>query len=234
MKKKVSLLFVLSLLATAFFALAFANNIASVIHWWQGFLASGGDSSRFAAKAPGFIASLDWSAVDNSAVTTFIPLVGFICITRGLWRILRGRRSRAGCFPFFRGSDQLFVALGLFGTLWGIILIGYFKLDSVTMADLMMCLHTALFSTLAAVVWVFLADRPLLRPYLAGLLEKAGLAEADKDDLTEAVDRFTSRLDDYEKVLLGRIEELKKELSEERQRSEELTGRLAAARKALG
>ena len=100
----------------------------------------------------------------------------------------------AGDFPFFRGSDQLNVALGLFGTLWGIIVIGYFKLDTVTMADLMQCLHTALFSTLMAVVWVFLVDRPLVRPLFTRLLERSGLAETDDGDLAAAVDRLVIRL----------------------------------------
>jgi hypothetical protein len=115
-------------------------------------------------------------------------------MTLSLSRMLAGRRARAGDFPFFRGSDQLNVALGLLGTLWGIIVIGYFKLDTVTMADLMQCLHTALFSTLAAVVWVFLVDRPLVRPYFTRLLEETGLAETDDGDLAAAVDRLVVRL----------------------------------------
>ena len=101
---------------------------------------------------------------------------------------------RVGEFPFFRGSDQLNVALGLFGTLWGIIVIGYFKLDTVQMADLMQCLHTALYSTLMAVVWVFMIDRPLVRPFFTRLLEVSGLAETDDGDLAAAVDRLVVRL----------------------------------------
>ncbi len=192
--KKTKLLFVLCLAATAFCALAFLNNVVAVCNWWSAFLSANGDSSVFAAKAPGFVPWLDWTVVDYSAVTTFIPTLGFLCMTRGLWRIIRGRRFRAVDFPFFRGSDQLNVALGLLGTLWGIIVIGYFKLDSVTMADLMQCLHTALFSTLTAVVWVFLVDRPLVRPYFTRLLDRSGLAETDDGDLAAAVDRLVERL----------------------------------------
>jgi len=192
--KKTKILLVLCFFATAFCALAFLNNIVAICNWWGGFLAAGGDSSAFAAKAPGFIPWLDWTAVDYSAVTTFIPTLGFLCMTLALGRMLGGRRFRAGDFPFFRGSDQLNVALGLLGTLWGIIVIGYFKLDSVTMADLMQCLHTALFSTLTAVVWVFLIDRPLVRPYFTRLLERSGLAETDDGDLAAAVDRLVERL----------------------------------------
>ena len=39
------------------------------------FLAAGGDSASVAAKMPGFVSWLDWTAVDYSAVTTFIPLL---------------------------------------------------------------------------------------------------------------------------------------------------------------
>ena len=194
MKKKISALFLLSLAATAATALAFANNAFAVFNWWKAFLAVGGDSSKFPASAPGFLRCLDWTVVDYSAVTTFIPALGCLCITLSLFRLLRGKRVSSEDFPFFRGSDQLNVALGLLGTLWGIIVIGYFKLDAVTMADLMMCLHTALFSTLSAVVWVFLIDRPLLRPFFAKLLGESGLAEADDGDLSAAVDRLVERL----------------------------------------
>lgn len=192
--RKIKSLFVISALLTVFTALAFANNVAAIVNWWRAFVAAGGDSANLPARAPGFIAALDWSAVDYSSVTTLIPMIGFISITVALCRMLAGRRMRTGDFPFFRGSDQLNIALGLFGTLWGIIVIGYFKLDTVTMADLMQCLHTALFSTLTAVVWVFLIDRPLVRPYLTRLLEASGLAETDDGDLAAAVDRLVARL----------------------------------------
>ncbi|MBR5548445.1 MAG: hypothetical protein IKU71_01815 [Kiritimatiellae bacterium] len=193
MKKVIVLLFA-CICATVFCALAFVNNVVAIFNWWSSFIAAGGDSSAFAAKASGFLPWLDWTVVDYSAVTTFIPLLGFLCMTLSLSRMLARRRARAGDFPFFRGSDQLNVALGLLGTLWGIIVIGYFKLDTVTMADLMQCLHTALFSTLAAVVWVFLIDRPLVRPYFTRLLEETGLAETDDGDLAAAVDRLVVRL----------------------------------------
>ena len=192
MRKKT--LLIVCAAVTVFCALAFVNNVAAIVQWWTAFLAAGGDSASVAAKMPGFIPWLAWSAVDYSAVTTFIPMLGFLCMTVSLLRMLAGRRARAGDFPFFRGSDQLNVALGLFGTLWGIIVIGYFRLDTVTMADLMQCLHTALFSTLMAVVWVFLVDRPLVRPLFTRLLERSGLAETDEGDLSAAVERLVERL----------------------------------------
>jgi hypothetical protein len=192
--KKVKLLFALCSVAALFAVLAFVNNLAAIWNWWSAFLAAGGDSAAVAAHAPGLFAWLDWSAVDYSAVSTFVPMLGLICMTSALARILRGRSVRIADFPFFKGSDQLNIALGLFGTLWGIIVIGYFKLDTVQMADLMQCLHTALFSTLVAVVWVFLLDRPLIRPFFVKLLEECGNAEVEDGDLAAAVDRLVTRL----------------------------------------
>ena len=192
--KKVKALFVASLGLMVLAGLAFVNNVVALVRWWRAFLAAGGDTTDVPAHVPGCFSWLDWSAVDYSAVTTFIPLLGFTCMAVAAGRMLRGRRMAAGDFPFFRGSDQLNVALGLFGTLWGIIVIGYFKLDTVTMADLMQCLHTALFSTLMAVVWVFLVDRPLVRPFFTRLLAQSGLEETDDGDLAAAVDRLVVRL----------------------------------------
>ncbi|MGN0853919.1 MAG: hypothetical protein ACI4R9_00190 [Kiritimatiellia bacterium] len=191
---KIRCLLVACACAAVFAVLAFLNNLVAIVNWWRAFLAAGGDSSGVNAQTPGLFPWLDWSAVDYSAVTTLIPAVGLVCMTRALCGLLRGRRMRADDFPFFRGSDQLNVALGLFGTLWGIIVIGYFKLDTVSMADLMQCLHTALFSTLTAVVWVFMVDRPLVRPYFTRLLERSGLAETDESDLADAVGRLVVRL----------------------------------------
>ena len=193
--KKLRLVFGLSAAATVFAALAFVNNVVALVRWWKAFLAAGGDTAGVASRAPGCFAWLDWSAVDYSAVTTLIPLIGFACMTVGAWRLMRGRTVKGESFPFFDGSDQLHVALGLFGTLWGIIVIGYFKLDTVTMADLMQCLHTALFSTLMAVVWVFLVDRPLVRPFFQRLLAQYGHVESEQGDLAAAVDRLVERLD---------------------------------------
>ena len=193
-RTKAGVAFAASLALAAVSLLAFVNNVVALVRWWIAFLAADGDTTGMQAHVSGCFTWLDWTAVDYSAVTTFIPMLGFFCMSRAAWQILRGRRMSAGDFPFFRGSDQLNVALGLFGTLWGIIVIGYFKLDTVTMADLMQCLHTALFSTLMAVVWVFLVDRPLVRPFFVRLLAQSGLEETDDGDLAAAVDRLVVRL----------------------------------------
>ncbi len=193
--KRLRVVFAVSSALALLAACAFANNVVAIVRWWRAFLASGGDTAGIPAHVPGLFPWLDWSAVDYSAVTTLIPLLGFASLARGAWRLLRGCViDHADDFPFFRGSDQLNVALGLFGTLWGIIVIGYFKLDTVTMADLVQCLHTALFSTLMAVVWVFLVDRPLLRPFFQRLLSASGLARLEDGDLAGAVERLVGRL----------------------------------------
>ena len=193
-KGAAAVVFTASLALMTVTGLAFVNNVVALVRWWKAFLAAGGDTAHVPAHVPGCFAWLDWSAVDYSAVTTFIPFLGFACMTLAAFRLVRGKRMRVGEFPFFRGSDQLNVALGLFGALWGIIVIGYFKLDTVQMADLMQCLHTALYSTLMAVVWVFMIDRPLVRPFFTRLLEASGLAETDDGDLAAAVDRLVVRL----------------------------------------
>ena len=180
--------------AVAFTGLAFANNVAAIVKWWVKFSETGGDAVALHEGIGGFFRWLDWSVVDYSGVTTFIPFLGCVCIARGIGRIVSGRKCRPEVFPFFRGADQFNVALGLFGTLWGIIVIGYFQLDKVTMADLMQCLHTALFSTLAAVVWVFMIDHPLVRPWMRRRLLAAGLSDPEDGDLTGALDAFTAKL----------------------------------------
>ena len=251
--------FTVSLALMTVAGLAFVNNVVAMVRWWKAFLAAGGDTAGVPAHVPGCFAWLDWSAVDYSAVTTFIPMLGFFCMARAAWGILRGRRAAAGDFPFFRGSDQLNVALGLFGTLWGIIVIGYFKLDTVTMADLMQCLHTALFSTLMAVVWVFLLDRPLIRPYFVRLLKEAQLETIEKDDLVGAVEQLVTRLtvaserfdarqqayeaafekrqSDYEKAFDARqkeyVEFFKREIAELEKRATVSENKLAAVLAAL-
>ncbi len=192
--KKIVLLFGVCAVATIAAALAFVNNCVVIVRWWRAFFAADGDTSALAMDVVGWLPWLDWAAVDYSAVTTFIPMLGFLFMTLSAWRLLRGKSVRGEDFPFFKGSDQLNVALGLFGTLWGIIVIGYFKLDTVTMADLMQCLHTALFSTLMAVVWVFMIDRPLMRPYFLNLATRADLLEPEANDLLAVVDRFIVRL----------------------------------------
>ena len=216
MKRRILLWSVL----TAVAALAFVNNLAVIVRWWMAFIQVGGDSSQMPARCPGVIPGFDWSAVDYSAVSTFIPLLGCICVVRGLVSIARGRVQSADAFPFFPSADQFNVALGLFGTLWGIIVIGYFRLDKVSMGDLMHCLHTALFSTLVAVVWVFMIDHPLIRPWMRKLLLKANLVKTEGAPLADVVDAFVARLSAASEAF-DRRQKAYEEASEKRRRDYE-------------
>lgn len=171
-------------LLTLLSALAFLDNISVVVRWVAAFREFGGDATKMPATYSGILPAFDWAAVDYSCVSTFVPLLGFLLATLGVYRLLRGHRpADPEHFPFFRTYDQLNVAFGLIGTLWGIILIGYYNMETVTMANLMTCLHTALFSTLVAVVWVFVVDHPLLRPFLQKLaVQAAGEAPFSPED----------------------------------------------------
>jgi len=134
---------------------------------------------------------LDWSAVDLSAVTTFIPFFGFAFITLGFWRIYKNTAQMDDDFPFFRAYDRINVSLGLIGTLFGIIIIGFYDMDKVSMGDLMMCLHTALFSTLIAVAWIFVVVLLFTKPFMHWWHNKInGISPADSFD-----DRFLERLE---------------------------------------
>lgn len=189
-KFRVYSVFTACVLLTIFSALAFANNVSAVYRWWRIFIAVGGDTAQVPATCSGIIPWFDWAAVDYSCATTFIPFFGFLLMTVGLCRALAGRRQSSEFFPFFKTYDQLNVALGLVGTLWGIIIIGYYKMDTITMENLMMCLHTALFSTLMAVVWVFLVDHPLARPILRRVLTDIQGEDIEDKDLLDVLERL--------------------------------------------
>ena len=181
--------FTLSAIAFLFSGLVFINNIFAVINWWKAFLEAGR-----AVAVSGLIPELDWSVVDYSTVTTLIPFLGFGALTLSVLRLVSGKKLDPTEFPFFRGSDQLMVALGLLGTLWGIVIIGYYDLTSVTMADLMQCLHTALFSTLMAVVWVFIIDHSIIRPIFQKLMVHGEQVKEEEESLADAVDAFVQQL----------------------------------------
>ena len=176
---------------TVLSGLALVNNISAVVRWWVAFHGSGGDASLIPNKCPGILPWLDWSAVDYSCATTLIPFLGFLFVTLGLARALAGKHQDTETFPFFKGYDQLNIAFGLIGTLWGIIIIGYFQMDSVTMEDLMLCLHTALFSTLMAVIWVYIADKMIIRPLVLKVLRGLQGSDHEDEDILEVLDKLT-------------------------------------------
>lgn len=200
---KIITLLATSALLTLFSLLAFINNISVVAAWRTLFIKTNGNATLLPKEIGGIIPFLNWSAVDYSCVSTFIPFLGFLLLTKALTNLLLNRCPATDHFPYFKSYDQLNVTLGLVGTLFGIILIGYYDMETVTMASLMTCLHTALFSTLVAVVWVFIIVHPVIVPVVTSLIDKTDLPE-DPDqialttilgDLRVAADTFCAVLE---------------------------------------
>lgn len=187
MRKKV--IFAVSAALALASAFAFVDNVSVVLAWRRAFAECAGDASKMPEAFSGILPAFDWAAVDFSCVSTFIPFFGFTLLAIAVMRVMRGRKADAQTFPFFAAYDRFNVALGLVGTLWGIILIGYYDMETVTMASLMSCLHTALFSTLVAVVWVYVVVHPILIPLARNALAQDDfVAEDDDRALAEMLD----------------------------------------------
>ena len=92
--------------------LAFVNNAFVVVRWWRAFKAAGGDAAQMPDTLSGIVPWLDWTAVDYSCVTTFVPFLGFLLLSHGLGRALRGDHQDPEHFPFYKGYDQFNIALG--------------------------------------------------------------------------------------------------------------------------
>lgn len=192
-KRNFTLVYVVtSALAALISLLAWINNLVVLWRWAQNFITmTESKTSETTRIVAGCFKWLDWSAVDLSTVTTFIPFFGFSLITLGFWRIYRNTAQIDDDFPFFRAYDRINVSLGLIGTLFGIIIIGFYDLDKVTMGDLMMCLHTALFSTLIAVAWIFVVVLLFTKPFMRWWHDWVnGISPADSFD-----DHFLERLE---------------------------------------
>jgi hypothetical protein len=191
--RKITLVFVwLSAIATILSFLAWLNNLVVLWRWTVKFITmTEAKTSESTQIAGGCFKWLDWTAVDLSAVTTFIPFFGFAFITLGFWRIYKNTAQIDDAFPFFRAYDRINISLGLIGTLLGIIIIGFYDMDKITMGDLMMCLHTALFSTLIAVGWIFIIVLLFTKPFMRWWYSRInGVLPGDSFD-----DRFLERLE---------------------------------------
>lgn len=135
--------------------LAWLNNVMVAIQW------NPKDAPSKIYHGP--ISLLDWSAVDFSTVTTFVPFLGFLLIAVGFFSIAKAKRNTnvSEYFPFlFKPYNSVTVSLGLIGTVWGLIMIGYYEPEKIQMAQLILCLRTALYSTLIALIWVFIIVFP--------------------------------------------------------------------------
>lgn len=133
------------------------NNLASACRYHRILFQEG----KVTKIQTGFWSDLDWSTADVSTVTTFIPFFGFILL---LYAALF--RKSVCRWPLFDGYEKLNISLGLLGTLWGIILIGYYPAEDVSIPALMSCLHTAMFSTLAAIIWGMVLSPLCLKPWM--------------------------------------------------------------------
>ena len=171
-----------ALSGTVCFGILWLNNLISARRYYA-LLFRGEYTDRF---PPGFAPLLDWSTVDVSTVTTFIPFFGFVLI---LYRIFRPAED-PGC-PFFPGYDRFNLALGLLGTIWGIILVGYYPAEQITIAALMRCLHTAMFSTLVAVAWVMVLMPAAVLPLLRSC---RGSGPEDEPELDRLIGRISAGL----------------------------------------
>ena len=142
---------------TGFAGVTWINNIYGAVRWYVNVRQGQVDE-----KIIGPIAWLNWFAVDCSTITTCVPFIGLLFIGIGLGRIIWKRTKterRNEYFPFFPTYSSVMITLGLIGTVWGLIMIGYIADPEVK--NLTGCLHTALYSTLIAFFWVYLIALPI-------------------------------------------------------------------------
>lgn len=171
-----------ALAGALFFGILWINNLISASRFYV--LLFQGDFAGTDKIPSGFWAALDWSTIDLSTVTTFVPFFGFALMFHRLFRPGVSPET-----PFFYGYDRFNIALGLIGTIWGIILVGYYPADQVSIAALMRCLHTAMFSTLIAVIWVMVLMPAAIVPVLRLC---ARHTVADETELDELLDRIST------------------------------------------
>lgn len=171
-----------ALAGALFFGILWLNNLVSAGRFHV--LLFRGEFAGTDKVPSGFWTALDWSTIDLSTVTTFIPFFGFVLMFHRLFRPGVSPET-----PFFYGYDRFNIALGLIGTIWGIILVGYYPADQVSIAALMRCLHTAMFSTLIAVIWVMVLMPAAIVPVLRFC---ARHTVADETELDELLDRIST------------------------------------------
>jgi len=181
MKRVAIALCAVSLLAAALCGAAWVNNIFCSSHWSPKYVSEG--AHGWVLKGP--ITWLDWTAVDVSTVTTFVPFAGFLMVSLGFLRLLRKEMCRGEYFPFFRTYNALNITLGLIGTIWGLIMIGFYDPTKIQMGDIIVCMNTALYSTLIAAVWVYTLANPLR--FIMQRMRAAMYGEEDDADVESAL-----------------------------------------------
>lgn len=217
MKKNINIgLIVASVLLTILAGLAWINNITVARQW--------DPEKGFEATPKGWFSWLDRTAVDYSTAATFIPFFGMLFVTAGLFRISASGREPSQYFPFFRPYNSITVAMGLIGTVWGLIMIGYYDPNTIQMSDLILCMQTALYSTLVALVWVFILGYPLggiMRWWERQVSERTVGEDTDIGELFEGLGESTNKAKDgltktgtEAETLKGKMEDVKIEFGQ--------------------
>ncbi len=182
-----------------------------------------------AGRATGIWPGLDWANVDLSTVTTLVPFLGLVLISGGLLQLINRKLRPMAEWPFFHHYGRLNVALGLLGTVWGIIMIGFYPPEQVDLTNLMHCLHTAMFSTLVAVGWVMVVLPLMVTPLLEHFhRELTGVAP---DSLDGVIDEFAAAAVQTARMLhatRGQLSRLGRELKPLQQTVSELASELTA------
>ncbi len=192
-------------------------------------------TGRAASKgcALGALAAFEEISYDLSSVTPLLLSLFFGWLLVSSVRSLSGLESRAslhqryGTLPFPRSYEATWVQLGLIGTIWGFILIGWnlrsIERDAVSDVILQILLNafgTALLSTFTGVVLAFVAAPPVIAwwNWLHDL-------EDPDPDLNVAVGRLTRQMS----ALGDRSNELSEKLRETQDDVKTVTSELAGA-----
>jgi hypothetical protein len=116
--------------------------------------------------------------IDVSTVTAFLAWQFMFWVCRGMWYVANGRITPAfsQTFPFPRNFANTWVQLGLIGTIWGFLLLGFglhsrtgLRESEAIISLLVQAFGTALLSTFAGVVLAYVAA-PLVREGFARCL----------------------------------------------------------------
>lgn len=202
--------------------------VISGLAWWNNvylsfFKRTWMQSNEVELQIKGVFPFLDILCVDHSTISTFIPFLGFLFITVGLLTIMRWDGTKKSRFireefPFFQGYNELIVALGLMGTVWGLIMIGYLpNVENLKIPDILGALRTALFSTLVALFWVYIIVLRIVRPVI-NLFVRKKIGEGTTFETTETLDvtleQFSNNLQGLNTVLKECSQDISKFKSE--------------------
>jgi hypothetical protein len=165
-----------------------------------------------ASQTIGLFPRLDLFAIDHSTVATFVPFFGFTWLSWVSYKLFQRTKSNTTMplkkeFPFFQGYNEWMVSLGLMGTVWGLIMIGYLpNLDNLKLTGLIGALRTALFSTLVALFWVYIIVLRIIRPGMLSLAKKMlkkPEAPFSVSSLQTSVETFAQNIEQLNSVLVA-------------------------------